>query len=94
MKKVIYSPHLTFRLKFRGIPDELPKTIYLTSKERYFDKDTFKKVAVKRVKSKARVREMAVIYGEVNGQANLITIHPLKKYQKYNRVKSGRWVKL
>lgn len=94
MRKIVYSPHLAFRLKFREIPHELPKIIYLTSKEHYFDKDTFKKVAVKNVQFKTETREMAVIYEDANGQVNLITVHPLKKYQKYNRVKSGRWVKL
>jgi hypothetical protein len=37
---------------------------------------------------------MAVIYEEMNDQIILITIHPLKKYQKLNRIKLGRWQKL
>jgi len=53
-----------------------------------------KKVAIKKIKFKRRIREMAVIYEEINGQINLITIHPLKDYQKISRIKSGRWQKL
>ncbi|MCD6500700.1 hypothetical protein J7K42_01635 [bacterium] len=94
MKKVFYTAHLKFRLKTREIPYSLPKKIYQTSKEHYFDKETLKKVAVKKVKFKKRLREMAVIYEEINSQINLITIHPLKNYQKISRIKSGRWQKL
>ena len=94
MKKIVYSSHLRLRLKLREIPYLLPKEIYQTSKEHYFDKETLKKVAINRVKFKEKLREMAVIYEEINNQINLITIHPLKKYQKISRIKSGRWQKI
>ena len=94
MKKIIYSSHLILRLKLREIPYLLPKEIYQTSKEHYFDKETLKKVAINRVKFKEKLREMAVIYEEINNQINLITIHPLKNYQKISRIKSGRWQKI
>jgi len=94
MKKIVYSSHLIFRLKLREISYSLPKKVYQTSREHYFDKETLKKVAIKQVKFKGKLREMAVIYEKINGQINLITIHPLKKYQKISRIKSGRWQKL
>ena len=94
MKKIVYSSHLRLRLKLREIPYLLPKEIYQTSKEHYFDKETLKKVAINRVKFKEKLREMAVIYEEINNQINLITIHLLKKYQKISRIKSGRWQKI
>jgi len=94
MKKIVYSQHLILRLKLREIPYYLPKAIYQTSKEYYFDEETFKKVAIKEVKFKGKLKEMAVIYEEINGKINLITIHPLKKYQKISRIKSGRWQKI
>jgi len=94
MKKIVYSSHLRLRLKLREIPYLLPKEIYQTSKEHYFDKETLKKVAINRVKFKEKLREMAVIYEEINNQINLITIHPLKNYQKISRIKSGRWQKI
>ncbi len=94
MKKIIYSSHLLFRLKFREIPYSLPKEIYQTAKEQYFDKETFKRIAVKKVKFKNKLREMALVYEEIDERINLITIHPLKEYQKISRIKSGRWQKL
>lgn len=94
MQEIIYTQHLKLRLSLREIPYSLPKKIYQTSKQRYFDKETFKKVAIKKVKFKNKLREMAVIYEEINNQINLITIHPLKNYQKISRIKSGRWQKL
>lgn len=51
-------------------------------------------VAIKIIKFKNKLREIAVIYEEINEQINLITIHPLKNYQKISRIKSGRWVKI
>jgi len=94
MKKIVYSPHLILRLKLRKIPYALPKKIYQTAKEHYFDNQTLKEIAIKKVKFKNKFREMAVIYEEINNQINLITIHPLKDYQKISRIKSGRWQKL
>jgi len=94
MKKIVYSSHLIFRLKLREIPYDLPREIYQSSKEYYFDKETSKRVAIKKIKFKNKLREIAVIYEEMNNQINLITIHPLKNYQKISRIKSGRWQKL
>jgi hypothetical protein len=50
MKKIVYSPHLIFRLKLREIPYFLPRKIYQTSKEHYFDTETQKKIAVGKTK--------------------------------------------
>ena len=94
MKKIVYSSHLILRLKLREIPYNLPREIYQTSKERYFDRKTLKRVAIKKIKFKNKLREMTLIYEEINNQVNLITIHPLKNYQKIGRIKSGRWQKL
>jgi hypothetical protein len=94
MKKILYSSHLIFRLKLREISYYLPKKIYQNSKEHYFDKETGKKIAIRKAKHKSKLREMAVVYEEINSQINLITIHPLKKYQKVSRIRSGRWQKL
>lgn len=78
----------------RGIPYELPKEIYLTAEEHYYDTETGRRVAVKKVKFKNRLREMAVIYDIRDERVDLITVHPLKNSQKANRIKSRRWQKL
>lgn len=94
MKKIVYGAHLKFRLKLRGIPYDLPREIYETSRKHYFDRQTFKSVAIKSVYFKDKMRQMVVVYEEINKQVNLITIHPLKNHQKINRINTGRWKKL
>jgi len=94
MRKILYSSHLILRLKLREISHSLPKKIYQNSKEHYFDRETGKKIAIGKAKYKSKLREMAVVYEEINDQINLITIHPLKKCQKISRIRSGRWQKL
>ncbi|PIR71444.1 MAG: hypothetical protein COU43_02610 [Candidatus Nealsonbacteria bacterium CG10_big_fil_rev_8_21_14_0_10_37_25] len=68
MEKIVYSSHLILRLKLRKIPYNLPKIICQTSKEHYFDKETFKKIAVKKVKFKNKLRGMAVVYNQGDGK--------------------------
>jgi len=94
MKEIIYSSHLEFRIKIRNIPYSLPKQIYQTARERYFDSTTNKRVAIKKVLYKGRSRDMMVAYEEKFSEVKLITIHPLKLLQKFNRIKMKRWRKL
>jgi len=37
---------------------------------------------------------LVLVYEEKLNEINLITIHPLKNYQKISRIKQGRWKKL
>ncbi|OHA87665.1 MAG: hypothetical protein A3A96_03200 [Candidatus Zambryskibacteria bacterium RIFCSPLOWO2_01_FULL_39_39] len=94
MKEIIYSSHLKFRIKMRNIPFLLPKQIYQNAKERYFDVATGNKVAIKRVLYNGGERDMMVAYEENTSEIILITIHPLKLLQKFNRIKTKRWKKL
>lgn len=94
MKKVVYSLHIQFRLSFREIPQNLPRKIYNSSKERYLDTQTQKLIAISKIKYKNKLREMAVTYEETEDRVTLITIHPLKISQKSHRIKSGRWKNL
>jgi hypothetical protein len=82
------------KLELREIPYDLPRKIYETAQEEYLDTETSLFVAVKEVKYKNKTREMALIYKEEAGTVSLITLHPLKPYQKLSRLKSGRWQKL
>jgi hypothetical protein len=93
-EKKVYSKHLIFRIRVRNIPYSLPKEIFTDYKERYFDNLTKKHIAVKRVVYKGKSREFMVAY-EINiSEIRLITNHPLKFHQKFNRIKSKRWRKL
>ena len=94
MKKVVYSDHLKFRLKLRKIPYLLPIQIYKLSKERYFDVLTKNFVAVKRVLYKGKSRDIMVAHTESSVDVILITIHPLKSEQKFNRIRNNRWQRL
>lgn len=94
MKEISYSEHLELRLKLRQIPHNLPKNIYKISTERYFDNETKNFVVVKKVKYKNKSRKMALVYKETIEEIILITIHPLKIYQKTSRINSERWIKI
>lgn len=92
--KIVYTNHLEFRLKIRQIPYGLPEKIFRLSKEHYFDKLTNYYIAIQSVKFKGKMKEMAVTYHKTKAAIKIITVHPLKPYQKYSRIKSGRWKKL
>ena len=89
--KIIYTPHLKFRLKLRGIPSHLPKTIFKEAKEHYYDNLTRHYVAVHKLTFNNKLREIAVTYDKKEEVIEIITIHPLKIYQKITRINSGRW---
>ncbi|MEK7099423.1 MAG: hypothetical protein AAB916_02805 [Patescibacteria group bacterium] len=66
----------------------------MSSRDRYADLQTRKYVAVGSADHKSKSREFAVIYEETAKEILLISIHPLKPYQKQNRIASGRWKKI
>lgn len=89
--KVIYTDHLRFRMKLRGIPQGLPSEIWREARERYYDQATGHWVAVMALKIKERIREWALSYDEKEDGIHLITVHPIKELQKLTRIKTGRW---
>lgn len=92
--KIIYTPHLKFRLKVRNIPSQLPKKIFKEAKEHYYDSLTQHYVAVHKLRFINKPREVAVTYDKKGEVMEIITIHPLKVYQKTARVNSGRWQRI
>ena len=92
--EIKYSGHLKRRLILRRIPEELPKIIFNEYDEKYFDNETENFVLIKKVEFLKRTRDMMIVYGEGEGKIEIITIHPLKKFQKDNRIKTGRWKKI
>lgn len=89
--KITYTPHLNFRLKVRSIPLQLPKKIFIESKEHFYDTLTQHYVAVHKLRFLNKLREVAVTYDRKEKAIEIITIHPLKNYQKIARINSGRW---
>ena len=81
-------------MKLRGIPQALPRQIWMEAKERYYDRATEHCIAVMVCKTKERVKEFALSYDEKEGAVQLITVHPVKELQKLSRIKTGRWQRL
>ena len=94
MKEIHYTDHINLRLQIRQITLSLPRRIYEGASERYHDTKTGHSVAVKRVRFKGKLRETMVAYDELPNRIELVTIHPLKPYQKSARIAKGRWKKL
>ncbi|GIW48415.1 MAG: hypothetical protein KatS3mg078_2292 [Deltaproteobacteria bacterium] len=92
--QIKYSKHLENRLSLRKIEYELPKIIFEQSNERYYDEETGHFIAIMEVALYNKLRDVMVAYIIEKDCAKLLTIHPLKKGQKENRVKSGRWRKI
>ncbi|MCX5633204.1 MAG: hypothetical protein NTW93_05995 [Phycisphaerae bacterium] len=91
---IIYTAHLRFRLKIRNIPFPLPKKIFKEAKEHYYDNLTDHYVAVHKIEFNNKIREFALSYDKKEDAIEIITIHPIKAYQKISRVNSGRWQKI
>ena len=90
----MYTSHLEFRLKTRNIPYDLPRKIFEQSEEHYYDNLTKHYIAIHQAKFEGKVREMALTYDKRENVVEIITLHPIKPHQKYNRVGSGRWREL
>jgi len=89
--RIIYSWLIENRLRLRRIEYDLPKTVFEQANERYFDNETRYYIAVGRAIHYNKVRDIMVAYDIVGENVTLLTIHPLKKDQKENRIESGRW---
>lgn len=70
---------------------DLPRTVFEQASERYFDNETRYCIAVSRAILYNKVRDVMVAYDIVGEDVTLLTIYPLKKGQKENRIESGRW---
>lgn len=92
--QIKYSKHLEQRLSIRGIGYDLPRKIFVESRERYIDDETEHFIATTEVELYNKLREVMIAYVVEGDVARLLTIHPLKEGQKENRIKSGRWRKI
>jgi hypothetical protein len=69
---------------------DVPKS----TNKRYFDEESGHFIATMGVNLYNEVREVMIAYILQEDFATILTIHSLKKGQKENRVKSGRWRKI
>jgi len=72
----------------------LPRKIFQKAKEHYYDNLTKHCVATYQIEFEGKIREMALTYDKEKGLIEIITVHPLKPYQKYSRISSGRWKRI
>lgn len=89
--EIRYSGHLKLRLKMRGIPEDMPRIIFLRARKRFLDMATNLEIAVLLTDYLGKRRQVAVAYRKEGNITRLITIHPLKLRQLDNRLRSGRW---
>jgi len=92
--QIKYSKHLEQRLSIRGMGYDLPRKIFVESRERDIDDETKHFIATMEVELYNKLREVMIAYVVEGAVARLLTIHPLKEGQKENRIKSGRWRKI
>jgi len=91
LKKIKKADYL---LRCLEIDNILPTRIYKTSKEKYFDSFTNYNIAIGKAQYKGKIREIATVYEETVGEVRIITIYPLKTYEKISKIESGRWQKI
>ncbi len=92
--EIRYTEHLKLRLKLRDIPYDMPREIYESAEENYYDNGTSYYVALKRLDYAGKIRTMAIVYDKYEEHISIITIYPIKEHRKDKRIKVGRWVKL
>jgi hypothetical protein len=92
--EIKYTAHLEFRLRIRNIPYEVPRRVYAKAQEHYVDNLTKHNIAIGTMEFQGKVREMAVSYDKTEKGVELITVHPIKPYQKRSRINIGRWERI
>ena len=85
------SKHLFMRLAVRGIPHGLPRVIFQRARRRCYDTIEKVEIAILKTKLYGRRRDVMIAYRREPTSVLIVTIHPLKRGQFENRVRSGRW---
>ena len=91
--KIVYIDHLIERIELRGIPYDLPKVVYQSREEVFFDTQTNHFVALSKKEYFGKLRTLVVPFDKFSDRIELISIHPIRERRKLQRVESGRWVK-
>ena len=91
--KIILRPHLKIRLKQRKVPGKYPEVIVKYPEEKFFDTETGREIALKRLEYNQKMRPMVVVYDIIEREIQIITIHPVTEQEIQNKVKRKRWIK-
>ena len=91
--KIILRPHLKIRLEQRRFPQESPELIVKDPEKRFFDTETGREIAIKKLEYNEKIRSMVVVYDIIEGEIQIITIHPVSEQEIQNKLNRGRWIK-
>ncbi len=93
MAGVIYTDHLSLRLKIRKIPNDYPRIILREPDQTFFDTVEQTHTAIKKHAYNGKTRCMMIAFERSEGDVRIITIHPIQDEKIIRRIKSGRWLK-
>lgn len=93
LMKIILRSHLKIRLDQRKIPQNYPRKIFSKPEAKYFDTFTFHLIVILSLSYNNKVRPISIAYDIIEEEIQIITVHPIKKQEISNRLKSGRWIK-
>ena len=95
-KRIVYTEHISLRLRMRSLPRILPIQIVRNPSRTYFDSITKLFIAVKELREgpSGEAKIFLVAFLESDSILKLITIHPLKRNQELNRVSAKRWLRI
>lgn len=89
--EIKHSDHLRFKLRVRGIPEQVPERIYRESKQRFYNHHSLRHVAILEVYYHRRRVLMMIAFDQLPDSVEIVTIHPITKDQIQDRVRLGRW---
>jgi len=95
-KRIVYTEHISLRLRMRNLPRVLPIQTVRNPRHIYFDSKTKLFIAVKELRDgpSGEAETFMVAFLESDSILKLITIHPLKRNQELNRVSEKRWLRI
>ncbi len=83
---IFWTDYLKYRVKTRGYRLEVIEGILKTSTERYFDTETYRRIAVGRHED----RIVMIPYEREGSKLTPVTIHAITRQQINFRIKTGR----
>lgn len=89
--EIKYSRHLQFKITVRKIPEDMPKRIYRECRQRYYNHQSLRHIAVMEVYYNRRRTLMMIAYDQYSDHVEILTIHPITKRQVRDRLQTGRW---
>lgn len=71
---IVYTEHLRWRMKIRGIPENLPRVVFEKAKKHYYDLQRNHWIAVGQIYYRNKFRLMIVAYDIINDTIEIITV--------------------